>query len=256
MILMFDVGNTNMVVGLHNGKKLVTTWRFSSGLERTADEYYMLLSIALKEEQIGWDMIEDMIVSSVVPSMNMPLEWLGIRAIGKKPIMVGAGIKTGLHIKLNQPPQSTGSDLISTAVAAFHKYGGPTVVVDFGTATTMMVVNEKAEYLGGAITPGINLASQSLFSKAALIPNIPLEQPDHAIGKNTIEAVQSGIIFGYAGLVDGIVGRIKKELDLPAKVVATGGQAQFIAHHAESIEIIDEHLMFDGLKIIYDLNKR
>lgn len=254
MLLLFDIGNTNIVVGLHDFSTLRNTWRVRTDANRTADEYSMIFKNFLQEEGLGFDAITGIMVSSVVPEMQTIITTICERKIKVKPLFVGAGIKTGIHIKVDEP-RNAGADLIVSAVATHKKYGGPAIIVDFGTATTITVVMENGDYLGGAIIPGIELSSKALFGGAAKIPSFRLEMPPRVIGRSTEHAVQSGLIFGYASLVDGMIERMRLELELPdCKVITTGGQANIIAPASKHIKKIDPFLLLDGLKFLYDMN--
>lgn len=254
MILVFDVGNTNMVIGVYEDKKLLTHWRIKTDMGRTSDEYGMLLNNLFAFQGLSMKDIKATVISSVVPSLMMELEWLSRDYFSCKPLVVGPGIKTGLALKYENP-REVGADRVVNAVAAFHKYGGPLIIVDFGTATTFCVVNARGEYLGGAIAPGIKISTEALVSRAAKLPRVELIKPRSIIGKNTISSMQSGIIYGFVGQVEGIINRMKMEIDLPAKVIATGGLAATIALETDAVDIVDELLTLDGLRIIYELNR-
>ena len=254
MILVFDVGNTNMAIGVYKGKEMLTHWRIKTDEGRTSDEYGMLLRDLFTFHGIEMIQIQAVVISSVVPSLMMELERTSQQYFSCKPLVVGPGVKTGLAIKYDNP-REVGADRVVNAVAAYHKYEGPLIIVDFGTATTFCVVNEKGEYLGGAISPGIKVSTEALVVKAAKLPRVELIKPRNIIGKNTISSMQSGIIYGFVGQVEGIINRIQKEIGGNARVIATGGLAPTIARETESIHIIDELLTLDGLRIIYELNR-
>jgi type III pantothenate kinase len=254
MICVFDVGNTNMAIGVFKEQELVGHWRIRTDTLRTSDEFAIIISelcslIGLKLEQI-----DAVVISSVVPAVMMELELLSSKYFKCQPLVVEAGIKTGLAIKYENP-REVGADRVVNAVAGFHKYGGPLIIVDFGTATTFCVINQKGDYLGGAIAPGIKVASEALVSRTAKLPRVELVKPKSILGKNTISSIQAGIIYGFVGQVEGIINRMKKELEFSPRVVATGGLASVIAGETDCIDIIDDLLTMDGLRLIYELNR-
>ena len=253
MILVFDVGNTNMVVGVFDQEELLTHWRIRTDVQRTADEYGIILDGLFRYHDLNTKNIKAVIISSVVPSLNMELEWTSQRYFGCKPMVVGPGIKTGLSIKYDNP-REVGADRVVNAVAAYHKYGAPLIIVDFGTATTFCVVNQAGEYLGGAIAPGIRISTDALVSRASKLPRVELSVPKSMIGKNTVMSMQVGIIYGFVGQVEGIINRMKKEIEGPVRVIATGGLASLIASETDTIDVIDEFLTLEGLRLIYAIN--
>lgn len=254
MILVFDVGNTNMVIGVFDNDKLLTNWRVRTDNLRTCDEYGMMINALFDYNQLKTSDISAVIISSVVPSLMMELEELSHKYFFCKPLIVGPGIKTGLAIKYDNP-REVGADRVVNAVGAFEKYGGPLIIIDFGTATTFCVVNEKGEYLGGAIAPGVRTSTEALVARAAKLPRVELVKPKSLIGKNTVASMQSGIIYGFAGQVEGIVNRMKKEIGENVKVIATGGLASVMAKETEVVDIVDELLTLNGLRIIYENNR-
>lgn len=254
MILVFDVGNTNMVIGVYQEDKLLNHWRIRTDALRTADEYGMILKALFDYQQMDIKNIHAVVISSVVPSLMMELERLSHKYFNSHPLVVGPGIKTGLAIKYDNP-REVGADRVVNAVAAYHKYGGPLIIVDFGTATTFCVVNEKGEYLGGAIAPGVSISSEALVAKAAKLPRVELTKPRSLIGKNTVASMQAGIIYGFVGQVEGIINRMKKEIEGPCRVVATGGLARIMAQETDVLETIDDFLTLDGLRLIYEINR-
>lgn len=255
MLLAFDVGNTNIVVGVYKGDQLITTWRMSTDKSKSADEIGIFVDQLFKYEGLSLKDVADVIISSVVPTIMYSLQHMAQKYCGKDAIVVGPGVKTGMNIKYDNPKQ-VGADRIVNAVAAIKKYGGPVIVVDFGTATTFCAITERSEYLGGAIMPGVKISSDALFDKAAKLTRVELVKPDRVICKNTTASIQSGVIYGYVGSVDYLVKRMKAELNWPdAKVVATGGLASLIASEAESIDLVDKFLTLDGLNLIYQMNK-
>ena len=255
MLLVFDVGNTNMVIGIYKDKSLVKDWRICTDIHKTSDEYGMLIGNLLAHNNIDIKSIDDVIISSVVPNIMHSLENFCIKYCEKKPMIVGPGIKTGLNIKYDNPKQ-VGADRIVNAVAAIEKYGSPLIVVDFGTATTFCAISDKAEYLGGTICPGLKISSEALFNGAAKLPRVELIKPGKTICKATVEAMQSGIIYGYVGQVEKIISMMKKELGSEdIKVVATGGLSSLIHSETDSIDHIDKFLTLEGLRLIHLKNK-
>ncbi|MCD6436062.1 MAG: type III pantothenate kinase [Clostridiales bacterium] len=256
MLLVIDVGNTNIVYGVYYKKQLIKYWRMSTDKSKSADELGMFLKQLLVHDGLSLYDIKDVIISSVVPTIMYSLQHMTIKYFGKEALVVGPGIKTGMKILYDNPKQ-VGADRIVNGVAAFHKYGGPIIVVDFGTATTFCGISADMHYLGGAIAPGIKIASDALFQNAAKLTRVELQMPTKAIANNTNESMQSGIIFGYVGLVDYMVRLFKKEMKGDSiKVVATGGLSSLIASKSEEIDVVDKFLTLDGLKIIYDLNSK
>ena len=254
MLLVFDVGNTNTVLGIYKEDELIHNWRISTDREKTSDEYGMLLANLFSYSGFKRAEITDIIISSVVPPVMPTLERMALKYFNLIPIVVGPGIKTGLPIKYDNPKE-VGADRIVNAVAAFQQYGGPLVIVDFGTATTFDAISAEGEYLGGAIAPGIGISTEALFSRAAKLPRIELVRPKTAICKNTVNSMQAGIIFGFVGQVDEIVTRIKRELRQDAFVLATGGLADLIYQESKTINKVDPNLTLEGLRIIYQKNR-
>ena len=255
MLLVFDVGNTNMVLGIYKDNELIKDWRINTDKEKTSDEYGILISSLFKYEDIEMSEIKDVIISSVVPNVMHSLENFCIKYCNKQPLVVGPGIKTGLNIKYDNPKQ-VGADRIVNAVAGIEKYGYPLILVDFGTATTFCAISERGEYLGGTIAPGIKISSEALFQRASKLPRVELLKPGTTICKSTVTAMQSGIIYGYVGLVDKIISMMKDELNCEGiRVVATGGLDNLIASETDSIDNVDKFLTLEGLKAIYEKNK-
>ena len=255
MLLVFDVGNTNMVIGIYKDKSLVKDWRICTDIHKTSDEYGMLIGNLLAHDNIDIKSIDDVIISSVVPNVMHALENFCIKYCEKKPMIVGPGIKTGLNIKYDNPKQ-VGADRIVNAVAAIEKSGSPLIIVDFGTATTFCAISDKAEYLGGTICPGLKISSEALFNGAAKLPRVELIKPGKTICKATVEAMQAGIIYGYVGQVEKIISMMKKELGSEdIKVVATGGLSSLIHSETDSIDHIDKFLTLEGLRLIHLKNK-
>lgn len=255
MLLAVDVGNTNIVIGLFKDNDLITNWRVSTDKDKSADELGMIISQLFKYNDLDMNDVKDVIISSVVPSIMYSLEHMARKYFDCKAIVIGPGIKTGMNVKYDNPKQ-VGADRIVNAVAGYKKYGGPLIIVDFGTATTFCAINEKFEYLGGTIAPGIRVSNDALYQKAAKLTKVELVKPDRVICKNTTESIQSGVLLGYVGLVEYIVNRMKKELNAPnAKVIATGGLSTMISEETDCIDEIDKMLTLDGLLYIYQLNK-
>ncbi|SHF12788.1 type III pantothenate kinase [Caldanaerobius fijiensis DSM 17918] len=255
MLLAFDIGNTNIVFGVYDGKKLLQSWRISTDRGKTSDEFGILIKSLFADKGLSVNDVDAVIISSVVPPIMHTFEAAIIKYIHKTPMIVGPGIKTGLNIKYYNP-REVGADRIVNAVAAYELYGGPVIIVDFGTATTFCAVTERCEYLGGAIAPGILISAEALFQRAAKLPRVELVKPDHVIGKSTVEAMQAGLVYGYVGLVDSIVERMKRELDGSKEpfVVATGGLARMVAEESKTINEVNSLLTLEGLRLIYERN--
>lgn len=254
MLLAIDIGNTNTVIGMFDGDKLVVHWRLASQKHRTADEYGILIKEFFLLNEIEISGITDVIISCVVPPLLPVLKEMSHKYFQVNSLIVGPETKTGLSI-LYDNPKDVGADRIANAVAGFEKFGGPLIIVDFGTAITFDVVSEKAEYLGGLIFPGISISMEALFNKAAKLPRVEMISPKRVIGKNTEESVQAGAVYGYAGLVDNVVKKIQKEIRKETKVISTGGQAELIAKHSSVIQENCPLLTLEGLKIIYEKNR-
>ena len=250
MLLVVDVGNTHTVLGLYDGERLVHDFRIETSKGRTSDEYHVLLLNLLALAGIERNDVRASILASVVPSFNDIVVEAIDRAFDHEIMVVGPGIKTGMPV-LYENPREVGADRIVNAVAAYERVKGAAIVVDFGTATTFDCISEKGEYLGGAIAPGIQISASALFAHAARLPRSEITRPPRAIGRNTVHSMQSGIVFGYVGLVDGLVRRLTSEIDTEVSVIATGGLARLIEPDSETIQEVDEYLTLEGLRLIY-----
>ncbi len=254
MLFVIDVGNTNIVLGVYRGDELVESWRLGTKKGRTSDEYGILVRELLVASGLDPHQIDAIIMSAVVPPLESTIAEMAKKYFGIKPLVVGPGLKSGIPI-LYENPREVGADRIVNAVAALKRYGTSLIVVDFGTATTFDLITEKGEYGGGVIAPGIGISMEALFQRASKLPRVDLVRPEKIIARNTVNSIQAGIIYGYVGLVDGIVSRMREEIGTKAKVVATGGLAGLIAKESDSIDEVAENLTLDGLKIIYDANR-
>jgi type III pantothenate kinase len=253
LIFVFDVGNTNIVLGVYKSDELKYHWRVETHRNRTEDEFGMIIKSLFDNSGLSFSDIDGIIISSVVPPIMFALERMCQKYFHLKPLVVGPGMKTGLNIKYENP-REVGADRIVNAVAAIHEYGSPLIIVDFGTATTYCYVNEHRQYMGGAIAPGINISTEALYSKAAKLPRIEITQPESVIGKNTVAAMQAGIVYGYVGQVEGIVKRMMEQSEQKPTVIATGGLSNLIAKESTIIDIVDPYLTLKGLQLIYKRN--
>lgn len=255
MLLVVDLGNTNVVLGLYEGENLVQTFRVATVRSRTEDEYAVLLQQLFSLRQLSSRSVTAAIIASVVPQLTDVMVSAIRQAVGREPMLVGPGIKTGMPV-LYDNPQDVGADRIVDAVAAYARYQTGIIIVDFGTATTFNCVSPKGEYLGGVIVPGVKVSLEGLMQSAAKLRPVELTAPPHVLGRNTTHAIQSGAIHGYAALVDGLVERLQDELGFPCKVVATGGLSSLIGKHTKRIEELDPNLTLEGLRILYERNTK
>ncbi|HVN89953.1 MAG TPA: type III pantothenate kinase [Candidatus Binataceae bacterium] len=256
MLVAIDVGNTDTVIGIYDGERLTHHWRISTNADRTADEHAVLLHGLLQGAGLDSSFkAEGVVIACVVPPLNATIEQLAERYFHCEPLVVGPGIKTGMPI-LYENPKEVGADRIVNAVAGFERYGSAVIIVDFGTATTFDYVTARGEYVGGAIAPGLGISMNALVEHAAKLYRVELVRPRDVIGRTTVAAIQSGLIFGYTALVDGLVERIIRERGEKTRVIATGGLAELIAPESSTIEDIDEFLTLKGLRLIFDRNRR
>jgi type III pantothenate kinase len=254
MLLVFDIANTNIKIGLFDGDKLRANWRISTGVHRTADEYGIMLLNLLRHQKIQTQDITEGAISCVVPPLLTIFNELMQKYFNVKPLVVGPGVKTGVRIRMDNP-REVGADLIANAAAALKLYKPPVIVVAMGTATAFATVSRDGDYLGGVIAPGIGISAEALYTRTAALPRVDLVRPKKTIGPNTVAAMQSGIVLGWVGLIDGIVERIQEELGEKAMVVATGGYANIIAKESKTIDKVNPDLTLTGIKTIYDMNR-
>jgi type III pantothenate kinase len=254
MLLAIDVGNTNIALGVFEGEALRATWNVATDIDKTADEYAVLLLNLLPREGLNLSDIDHVSIACVVPPLLTVFEDLSQRYFKISPLVVGPGVKTGVRICTDNP-REVGADRVANAAAAHHLYSGPLILIDFGTATTLDVLSKEGDYLGGAIAPGILISAEALFERASKLPRVELVPPEHAIGKNTVNTMQSGIIFGYVGLIESLVKRMNHELGQEAYVVATGGLAKIIAGQTKVVKAVNMHLTLIGLRLIHEMNR-
>ncbi|HHV60162.1 MAG TPA: type III pantothenate kinase [Clostridiaceae bacterium] len=255
MILVIDVGNTSMITGVYKGKKLLANWIISTDKDRSSDELGLSMIGFLRHKNIDAALIKAAVISNVVPPIMHSLEQALRNYFNIIPIIIGPGVKTGINIKVENPKE-VGTDIIANAVAAFELYGGPVIVVDFGTATTFSAISRKGDFIGTVLCPGIKVSAEALFQKAAKLLRVDLYKPSSVLGRNTVSSLQSGIINGYAGQVEHIIELIKNEMgESDVKVVATGGFSRIISDECKSIDMVNDHLTLEGLRIIYEKNK-
>jgi type III pantothenate kinase len=255
MLMAIDIGNTNITLGLYAGEELLQAWRLATVHERMPDEYGLQLLGLLEHAELGGNEVTAVALASVVPPLTGSFTQACRDYLKLDPFIVDAGVKTGLSIRYEDPKHALGADRVVDAVAVLHLYGGPACVVDFGTATTFDAISADGEYLGGAIAPGIGIAADALFHRTAKLPRVDISRPPGVIGRNTVHAIQSGLLFGYVGLVEGMIVRFRKELGPEMKVIGTGGLANLIAAETEAIEILAPWLTLDGLRIIWSMNQ-
>ena len=255
MLLAVDIGNTNITWGVFQGEELRATWRMATDVRRQADEYAALAMTLLSYHQVERSALTEGVISSVVPPLTPRFTEAFQSYFDIRPLVVGTGIKTGMRI-LYENPRDVGADRVAHAVAAYALYGGPVIVVDFGTATVFDAITGEGDYLGGAIAPGMNIAAEALFEHASKLPRIEVARPKQAIGRNTVESMQAGLFFGYVGLIQGLVARFKEELGGSAKVVGTGGLARPIAEDTKVIDVIDPNLVLTGLRLLHEMNTK
>jgi type III pantothenate kinase len=253
MLLAIDIGNSTIAIGIFDGEKLKMTWRLATEVHREVDDYGALLHALLRQQRLPISKIAGAVMCSVVPPLVPIFEEMCQRYLHSPPLVVEAGVKTGIRILVDNP-RELGADRVVNAIAAHHLYGGPVVVIDLGTATTFDVISKDGDYLGGAISPGVTISTEALFSRTAMLPRVELVRPTQVVGKNTISAMQSGIIFGYIGLVEGMINRIEQELGSKVKVIATGGYAHLLAKATSRIKVINPDLPLIGLRLIYEMN--
>lgn len=255
MLLVVDVGNTNIVLGVYDQENLIGHWRISTNRVRTTDEYgVIIMNLFFHDRKVNVSDIDAIIISSVVPPLMPTLEHVCLRYFNVNPIIVGPGTKTGMAIKYDNPKE-VGADRIVNAVAAAEKFEGPLIVIDFGTATTYCAILANHDYLGGVITPGVNISAEALFQRTAKLPRIEVRDPGRVIGRTTVSSMQSGMFYGYVGQVEGIVRRMKEELPEGVTVVATGGLANLISSATDCIDYVEPMLTLEGLRLLYERNK-
>ena len=254
-LLVIDIGNTNITLGLYDGERLGPRWRLATALDRMPDEYGLQFLGLLAHDGVDLATVNGVCLASVVPSLTGKIQETCRRYLQREPLTIGAGVKTGVRVRVDYP-QTVGADRVADAAAVKHLYGGPACVVDFGTATTFDAVSADGDYLGGAIAPGIGISADALFARTAQLPRVELVRPPAVIGRSTVHAMQSGLIFGYTCLVEGMIDRFRGELGPDMKVIATGGLAETIAAETGAIQIIAPWLTLDGLRVIWELNQR
>lgn len=254
MLLTIDVGNTNITIGLYKGEELQSAWRLATAHERMPDEYGMQMLGLLEHAGCSPEEVGGIVMASVVPPLTSTFEKACLSYLDREPLTVDTGVKTGVRIRY-EDPKAVGADRVVDAAAVQRLYGGPACIVDFGTATTFDAVSKEGDYLGGAIAPGVNIAAEALFSRTAKLPRVDLARPASAIGRNTVDAIRSGLLYGYVGLVEGMVSRFREELGREMKVIGTGGLAEVIAAETRVIEILAPWLTLEGLRIVWELNR-
>lgn len=254
MLLAIDIGNTTITLGIFEGEELGPRWRLRTDHQRTPDEFGIQIQGLLEHAGLSHRDLTGLVMASVVPPVTGRMEFACEQYLKRKPLTIGVGVKTGVRI-MYENPRAVGADRIVDAAAVQHLYGGPACVVDFGTATTFNAVTANGDYLGGAIAPGIGIAAEALYTKTSRLTRVDLKRPPNVIGRNTTNAMQSGLVYGYVGLVEGMVARFKQELGQDMKVIATGGHASIIAEETDVLETIDQWLTLKGLRIVWELNQ-
>jgi type III pantothenate kinase len=254
MLLVFDIGNSNIVAGVYEGEKLIADWRLATDRQKTIDEYGVLIQNLFHYKNLATDQVKAAVISSVVPPLTNLFEEVMTQYFKVTALVVGPGMKTGLSIKYENP-REVGADRVVNAVAGIRLYGSPLIIVDFGTATTFCAISESGDWLGGAIAPGLGIASEALFQRTAKLPRVEITKPRTAIGKNTVNSIQSGLYFGYIGLVENLITKLKVEMGCNPTVIATGGFAQLIAAESKLIDKINPDLTLEGLRFLYETNK-
>lgn len=252
-LLAIDAGNTNVVLGAYRDGALVATWRTATVHDRTEDELAVMVDALLGREGLSLAQVDALVLGSVVPPLTLAFQRLADRYLGGRALVIGPGIKTGVRLRVDNPSE-VGADRIANTLAAHRRYGGPAIIVDFGTSTNLDVVSDDGDFLGGAFAPGLEVSAESLFGRASRLFRVSLTAPRDAIGKNTVDCLRSGIVFGYVGLIEGLVRRITAELPSSPRVVATGGLAKTIAPLTSAIERVDEDLTLEGLRLLWELN--
>jgi type III pantothenate kinase len=254
MLLVFDIGNTKTGIGVYHEGRWKADWRITTHIHYLTDEYAMLLKSLLNEADLAYDHIDGVVLASVVPPLTSVFQELTERYIGRRALVVGHDVNIGVEIRIDNP-EETGADRVANTAAVHTLYGGPAIVLDLGTATTFDVVSDKGEYLGGAIAPGLGISAEALVRQTARLPKVELAPPDRVIGRSTVTAMQSGLVFGYVGLVKELIERLKSEMGGSPKVIATGGMAELISEWTHAIDIVNPRLTLDGIRIIYELNQ-
>lgn len=254
MILVLDAGNSSIVLGVYENDELVHHWRMETDRHKTEDEFAMQIKAFFTHVGISFEQIKGIIISSVVPPIMFALETMCKKYFQLKPLVVGPGLKTGLNIKYENP-REVGADRIVNSIAAMEAYPVPLIIVDFGTATTFCYINEQGYYMGGAIAPGISISTEALYTKASKLPRIEIARPQSVVGKNTVAAMQAGIVYGFIGQVEGIVNRMKAQSKEEPLVLATGGMASLIANESQAIDVVEPYLTLKGLYILYKRNQ-
>ncbi|MGQ9681733.1 MAG: type III pantothenate kinase [Anaerolineae bacterium] len=254
MLLCIDIGNSNIVLGLYRGEDLRYNWRISTDHDKMPDEYAVLLRSLFEQAQVRVENLEGIVMASVVPPLTGVFQELAASYFGRTPLVVDAGVKTGVRIRTDNP-REVGADLVVDAAAVYRLYGGPACIVDFGTATKFIAVSAEGDFLGVAIAPGVRISAEALYRSTAKLPRIDLSRPPSVIGRNTTHSMQSGLLFGFVAMVEGMVARFRQELGEDMRVIATGGLAPMIAAETRSIELVDPWITLKGLRLVWELNR-